>query len=157
MFGNHSCSACKASLQPEDGHDMCPSCLGLEHLREGLSKDPSMNCSIMPRSVRAARLVEVEDLLGHTPSLEQTTPSQVLPPAQSSQAKRWASETGDTPPRRRAKESRLASKVDQLTEELNQMKSLLLAFQPRPGAAEMASCGHAESGRRCTLCGGIGH
>ncbi len=82
------------SLQPEDGHDMCPLCLGLEHLREGLSEDPCMNCSIMPWSVRAARLVEVEDLLGHTPLPEQMTPAQVLLPAQPSLAKRWAAETG---------------------------------------------------------------
>jgi len=32
-----------ASLQPKDGHDLCPSCLGLERLREGLSENPGMN------------------------------------------------------------------------------------------------------------------
>ncbi|KAK5935151.1 hypothetical protein CgunFtcFv8_020537 [Champsocephalus gunnari] len=56
----NGCNTCMASLQPEDGHDLCPSCLGLEHLREGLSEDPCMNCTIMPRAVRAARLAKVE-------------------------------------------------------------------------------------------------
>lgn len=51
-----------ASLQPEDSHDLYPSCLDLVHLREGLSEDPCMNCSFMPRV--AARLAEVKLLKG---------------------------------------------------------------------------------------------
>ena len=70
MLGDHSCSACRASLQSEDGHDMCPPCLGLEHLREGLLEDLCMNCSFMPRAVRVARLAEAEHLLGHVPEPE---------------------------------------------------------------------------------------
>ncbi|GLD74087.1 uncharacterized protein AKAME5_002622700 [Lates japonicus] len=37
----HYCSTCMALLQPDDGHNLCPSCIGLEHLREGLSDNPS--------------------------------------------------------------------------------------------------------------------
>ena len=46
----------------EDGHQLCPSCLGIGHLREALT-DPCMDCGILPLSVREARLQEVEGLL----------------------------------------------------------------------------------------------
>lgn len=139
MFGDHSCSACMASLQPEDGHDMCPSCLGLEHLREGLSEDPCTNCSFMPRSVRAARLAEVEQLLGLVSSPEQLSSAQRLTPAQFGRSKRRAAETKGPASRKKVKESGLTSKVDQLTEEINQMKSLFLAFQSGTGAGELGA------------------
>ncbi|KAK0149825.1 hypothetical protein N1851_009418 [Merluccius polli] len=135
MFGEHSCSACLASLQPADGHDMCPACLGPEHLREGLSEDSCMNCSFMPRAVRASRLAEVEHLLGQAPEPGQLTPAQQSQ-AQPSRPKRRAAETAGASSGRRAKESKLASKVDQLTEELNQMKSLVLAIRSGTGAGD---------------------
>ncbi|KAL6094704.1 uncharacterized protein ACO6RY_16060 [Pungitius sinensis] len=53
-----------APLQPEDSHDLCPFCLGLKHLREGLSEAACMDCGIMSRAVRAASLAEVERLGG---------------------------------------------------------------------------------------------
>lgn len=62
VINSRSCSTCMASLQPEDSHDLYPSCLDLVHLREGLSEDPCMNCSFMPRV--AARLAEVKLLKG---------------------------------------------------------------------------------------------
>ncbi|CAL8254943.1 unnamed protein product [Boreogadus saida] len=40
MLSAHSCVACMASLQVEDGHDQCPACLGVEHLREAVSVAP---------------------------------------------------------------------------------------------------------------------
>lgn len=43
----HCCTTYMASLQPEDGRDLCPLCLGLEHLRKGLSNRPCMNCTSM--------------------------------------------------------------------------------------------------------------
>ncbi|XP_073732290.1 uncharacterized protein [Misgurnus anguillicaudatus] len=134
MVGKHSCSACMAPLQLEDGHDLCPSCLGFEHLKEGLSDDPCMNCGIMPRAVRAARLAEVEQLLGSTSSIGHLTPAQRLVPDQSGQSKRQAAEAAGPTPAKKAKGPRLASKVDQLTAELNTMKSLFLAFQSGTGA-----------------------
>lgn len=36
-----------APLQPEDGHDHCPTCLGIERLKAGLSDEPYMNCSFV--------------------------------------------------------------------------------------------------------------
>ncbi|XP_047454133.1 uncharacterized protein LOC125016013 [Mugil cephalus] len=139
MFGNHSCSACMASLQPEDGHDLCPSCLGLEHLKEALSDDACMNCSFMPWAVRAARLAEVEQLLTLSPSPEQLTPAQGVVPTRSGRPKRRAAETAVPTSRKRVKESSLATKVDQLTTEINNMKSLFLTFQSGTGAGEPAA------------------
>lgn len=123
-----------APLQLEDGHDLCPSCLGFEHLKEGLSDDPCMNCGIMPWAVRAARLAEVEQLLGSTSSIGHLTPAQRLVPDQTGQSKRQAAEAAGPTPAKTAKGPRLASKVDQLTAELNTMKSLFLAFQSGTGA-----------------------
>ena len=125
MLGDHSCSACLASMQSEDGHDMCPQCLGLKHLRDGLSEDPCMNCCLMPRAVRVARLAEAEHLLGHVPKPNYLTPAQKL--------------TAGAPSGKRAKESKLASRVDQLTEELNQVKSLFLAIQSGTGAGDVGA------------------
>ena len=50
-------------LLASDGHDECPKCLGVVHLREGLSDSQCMNCSYMPRDLKLARLAEVEGRL----------------------------------------------------------------------------------------------
>ena len=60
MESSHYCTSCQAPLQPDDGHDLCPACLGPEHLREALEGNPCMNCSYMSRAARLARLAEVE-------------------------------------------------------------------------------------------------
>lgn len=133
MFISHSCSDCMASLQPEDGHDLCPSCLGLDHLREALTEGACMNCSFMPREMRVARLAELEQL-DPSPSLERLTPAQRVIPAQTDRPKRRASETPGPAPRKKVRQSNLASKVDKLTMEMENMKSLLLAFQSETGA-----------------------
>ena len=49
-----------APLLALDGHDECPACLGVVHLREGLSDDQCMKCSFMPHGLKVARLAEVE-------------------------------------------------------------------------------------------------
>ncbi|CAL8387734.1 unnamed protein product [Boreogadus saida] len=134
MVGDHSCSACMAPLQIEDGHDLCPSCLGLGHLKEGLSDDPCMNCTFMPRAVRVARLAEVEQRLGLVSSPELLPPAQRRNPAQDGRSKRWAAVTAGPTSRKKVRESGLASKVGQLTAELESMKCLFLAFQAGTGA-----------------------
>ncbi|MEQ2162826.1 hypothetical protein GOODEAATRI_023882 [Goodea atripinnis] len=48
---NLCCASCSVPLQPEDGHDMCPPCLGVDHLREALSDHACSNCSVLPRAV----------------------------------------------------------------------------------------------------------
>ena len=73
----HVCGACVALLEPDDGHDRCPSCLGFEHLREGLTERACMNCGSMPLALRLARLAAVE----HPAAVD--LPSMApLPPAQ---------------------------------------------------------------------------
>ncbi|CAB1330699.1 unnamed protein product [Coregonus sp. 'balchen'] len=62
MLGMHGCSSCGAELQVEDGHDLCPTCLGVGHLHEALS-DPCINCAIRPVKVREAQLARVEGLV----------------------------------------------------------------------------------------------
>ncbi|KAK9523796.1 hypothetical protein VZT92_017688 [Zoarces viviparus] len=99
MFDFPGCRTCLAPLQPDDGHDLCPSCLGLEHLREGLSENPCMNCGIMPQAVRAARFAEADHLTG----MVDLPLSGQLDPAQPTRSKRHSSRvlslklTGGTP------------------------------------------------------------
>ncbi|MED6265893.1 hypothetical protein CHARACLAT_030112, partial [Characodon lateralis] len=50
----------KTTLTPsaglvEDGHELCPKCLSIGHLKEALT-DPCMNCSILPLLVAEDRL-----------------------------------------------------------------------------------------------------
>ena len=81
-----------------------------------------MNCTIMPRAVRAARLAEVELLTeGGLPPAQST-------PAQPTHPRRWAAEAAGAPPKKRTKPDRLSSRVDLLTTELAQVKSLPLAL-----------------------------
>ncbi|CAJ1084184.1 LOW QUALITY PROTEIN: uncharacterized protein LOC114481864 [Xyrichtys novacula] len=44
----HPCSSCEAPLEPDDGHELCPRCLGVAHLRDALGDDACMNCTYMP-------------------------------------------------------------------------------------------------------------
>ncbi|MEQ2208507.1 hypothetical protein XENOCAPTIV_003562, partial [Xenoophorus captivus] len=50
---------CGAVLQADEGHDLCPTCLGRDHLVDALSEKPCMNCSFMPRALRVARLAQL--------------------------------------------------------------------------------------------------
>lgn len=128
MDDSHFCASCEAPLQSEDGHDLCPACLGPEHLREALSDNPCMNCSYLPWSVRAARLADIDcqEDEGDLP------PSGQSPPAQQKRSKRRAEATAVAPSRKRGKSdhSRLSPKVEQLSAELAQMRSMLRARQP---------------------------
>ncbi|MEQ2311373.1 hypothetical protein AMECASPLE_019200 [Ameca splendens] len=58
---NLCCAPCSSPLQPEDGHDMCPTCLGVDHLREALSDHACSNCSVLPRAVRLAQVEQPAD------------------------------------------------------------------------------------------------
>ena len=66
-------------------------------------------------------------------------PAQRLLPAQPSQPKHRAAETAGAPSGKRAKESKLTSRVDQLTEELNQVKSVFLAIQSGTSAGDVGA------------------
>ncbi|KAK7905160.1 hypothetical protein WMY93_017767 [Mugilogobius chulae] len=125
MLESLCCKTCLAPLQPEDGHELCPSCLGIDHLKEGLSDTPCMNCGIMPRAVREARLATIESAMG----LQQTHPQT----DQTATRKRTAGRSSATLTRKRAKTEKhstgLSVRVDSLSSELAQMKSLLQSMQ----------------------------
>ncbi|ROL50131.1 hypothetical protein DPX16_15172 [Anabarilius grahami] len=82
-----------AILQTDDGHDCCPSSLGLEHLKQGLTEDAFMNCSVMSWERRTSRT--------------------------------FGASAGKRP-----KEDPLVKKVEVLTAEFAQIKSLLMNLQP---------------------------
>ncbi|MEQ2170668.1 hypothetical protein GOODEAATRI_002672, partial [Goodea atripinnis] len=101
--------------------DLSPTCLGRDHLVEALSENPCMNCSFMPRALRVARLAQLcpQDDADLTPS------GQVAPLRRS---KHRDETTVSVPPsrRKRAKSDQaLATRVEQLSTELAEMKSLL--------------------------------
>ncbi|CAL8339509.1 unnamed protein product [Boreogadus saida] len=127
----HICVACAALLELEDGHDSCPPCLGLEHLRESLTDSACMNCSLLPWVLRVARLAELENrATANNPSALMS-----LPPNQPGRLGRQrhdgAAATG-APPKKKARGG-LAAKVDGLAADMEQMRSLLLALQPGTG------------------------
>ena len=58
----NSCVNCRAPLEPEDGHRECPSCLGVEHLRQGLTELACADCMCLSMAARTARLAMVGPL-----------------------------------------------------------------------------------------------
>ncbi|MEQ2207719.1 hypothetical protein XENOCAPTIV_017485, partial [Xenoophorus captivus] len=105
----------------DDGHDLCPTCHGHDHLVEALSDNPFMNCSFMPHALRVAQLAQLcpQDYADLPPS------GQVAPLRRS---KRLGETTVSVPRsmRKRAKSDQgLATRVKQLSTELAEMKSLL--------------------------------
>lgn len=134
MEGSHSCVGCGAALQAGDGHDLCPSCLGLDHLREALSENPCMNCSYMPRAVRTARLAQLSE--GDLP------PSGQVALAPRGRPKRRGTSTAvAAPPRKRARSNEaLSSRVEQLSAELAEMRSFFQANQTAIPTEEEGLC-----------------
>ncbi len=54
-----TCKLCPSTFLPDDGHDMCPSCLGIQHLKKALT-DPCLHCSLLPMSERLLGLAELD-------------------------------------------------------------------------------------------------
>lgn len=92
------------------------------HLQEALTDEACMNCSIMPWSVRLARLAQLEPPTSQT-ALSTEAPAQkrsgtlcrVCVPAKRSKA---------------ALRDKLSSKVDPWAADMEQMKKLLMNIQP---------------------------
>lgn len=96
------------------------------HLQEALADEACMNCSIMPRSVRLARLAQLEPPTGlpsfqtalstEAPAQKRSgAPCRVCVPAKRSQA---------------ALRDELSSKVDPWAADMEQMNKLLMNVQP---------------------------
>lgn len=135
MDGSHCCVACGAALQADDGHDLCPACLGLDHLQDALSDTPCMNCSYMPRAVRMTRLAQLSPMAG----VDSSPPSGQTLVAQPRRSKRRSEPTA-TPAAPRAKRTKsdtgLSAKVEQLSAELDVMRSLLQSRTSAPSRSE---------------------
>lgn len=100
---------------------MCPSCLGSDHPKEGLSGDPCVNYGFIPWSLSAARLAEVEELIGVL-LLGRWYPVQTLALATPCHIRCWAMETGSRF-FKRTRELHLVTRFDDLTAKMNQMKA----------------------------------
>ncbi|MEQ2164807.1 hypothetical protein GOODEAATRI_010479 [Goodea atripinnis] len=143
---NLCCASCSAPLQPEDGHDMCPPCLGVDHLREALSDNACSYCSVLTRAVLLARLSSVEHPVDWTVSVQQDP----LPLGQGVASTKRSAE--DVPLARRAKRRGppgLSCRVDQLSTELAQMKALLQSLwadggRSEPSPPEQGGSSHCE-------------
>ncbi|MEQ2183524.1 hypothetical protein GOODEAATRI_033562, partial [Goodea atripinnis] len=131
VMDNLCCASCSAPLQPEDGHDMCPPCLGVDHLREALSD----HACVLPRAVRLARLSSVEQPVDWTVSVQQDP----LPLGQGAASTKRSAEDVPLASGRRAKRHGppgLSSRVDQLSTELARMKALLQSLGADGGRSE---------------------
>lgn len=123
-----------APLSPEDGHDRCPSCLGIEHLRQALTEHACTNCTCMPLAERAARLVRFDSNLAEAGLPPSGTPAG-SPPSGSKRRRRTQDDASVAKKKRKSVEP-LALKVDTLATEFAQIKALLLNLQPGgPSAA----------------------
>ncbi|CAL9683629.1 unnamed protein product [Knipowitschia caucasica] len=126
-----ACQSCLAPMQQDDGHVLCPSCLGVGHLREALTERACPDCAVMPWPVRVARLSALD---GHFSGDSGDCESALLvdrPPGRKRESAR-----GDDPPRKKSKSSGrgvLTSKVDSLSVELAQLRTLLHDLQAGTG------------------------
>ncbi|MEQ2162723.1 hypothetical protein GOODEAATRI_022702, partial [Goodea atripinnis] len=120
---------------PDDGNDMCPPCLGVDHLREALSDHACSNYSVLPRAVWFARLSSVEQPADWAVSVQQDP---LLPGQAAALTKRAAV---DVPLASGGRAKRrgplgLSTRVDQLLTELAQMKALLQSLRADGGRGE---------------------
>ncbi len=125
-----TCKLCPSTFLPDDGHDMCPSCLGIQHLKKALT-DPCLHCRLLPMSERLLRLVELDPNsavgLGDA-DFQSTTHTR----------KRGASAAAVAPHSKKKAPSRkdhmeetsLSKTVAVLSSEMSELKRLLQTLQP---------------------------
>lgn len=117
------CSSCQQRMELEDAHDQCPSCLGIDHLKEAL-EDPCMHCSVMPLEVRRVRLAAFKKI-------------------KEGAVKRKASASAPCQKKKEAKKD-LARRVDELADGMGKIQEFLAKLQPQP-ASEIFESGREES------------
>ncbi|XP_061590737.1 uncharacterized protein LOC133456285 [Cololabis saira] len=121
-----ACTSCGTLLLVEDGHELCPQCLGVGHLREALS-DPCINCSILPLSVREDRLRQVEGLLFRS-DLPPSGPAHVSAGSRKKHRDKRRAGPHDErsgPTQKKAKDAPSRSEMEDLRAELEQLKALV--------------------------------
>lgn len=126
-FAGVACSACRAPLEPDDGHDECPSCLGVEHLRQGLTEHACLNCSLLPLDTRQLRLEQLQ--VGPSPPSVHAQCGQTV--TLSSRKRKGAKARHGHPATKVSRRDPVALKVDSLASELDNIKGLLVALQHR--------------------------
>lgn len=130
----NSCISCQAPLEPEDGHRECPSCLGVEHLRQGLTELACADCMCLSVAARTARLANVGPMTDSTQASGGQA-AKVTPAAKVTTAARPGKHSGvATRPTCTATDQRpgdLAQRVDRMAADLEEMKALLISLQPQ--------------------------
>lgn len=111
------------TMELYDGHQLCPSCLGLVHLREVLT-NPCMDCSIMSVAQRQARLTSLA-------GKEDDTVARPLHKEKKA-VKRHSREETERPQKKRKSTHGLAQQVESLSSDMEQIKSLLLSLNKNP-------------------------
>lgn len=120
------CVDCRAPLEPDDGHDLCPSCLGIGHLKQGLTDQACANCTCLSLATRAARLAQLEGQLASCPPPAPRDGS--LSPRAPKRPTQHPRKAPSVP--KRKKVDPLVQRVDTLTSEFAEIKALLYNLQP---------------------------
>ncbi len=119
------CSSCQQQMGLDDGHDQCPSYLGVEHLREAL-EDPCIHCNMIPLAVRRACLIGSSSNMGGR--------------------KRKTSASASVPlPKQKKGKKELARRVDELADGIGKIQEFLSKLQPQP-IPEVSESGSEETG-----------
>lgn len=127
------CLDCRAPLDPDDGHELCPSCLGLDHLKEGLTELACIHCSCLSMACRKERLALVEG--GKLPSVRGGT----VPPGPQKRPRAERQEPPGRPPAKLSKVDLVAQRVDTMAAEFAELKAILLGRQQPAAAIATAS------------------
>ncbi len=120
-----SCKLCPNTLLPDDGHDHCPSCLGIQHLKEAMT-DPCLYCAMLPLSERQLCLAELD------PNSSASLAQPYIAPRHA-QKRRTSAAAGAPPTKKKClpkTENSLSKTVASLSSEMAEMKCLLQSLQP---------------------------
>lgn len=110
---------------------LCPSCLGIGHLREALTTDACFNCVSIPLAERSARLAMVESNM----------PMTTFASSPRKGSKRRKRPHADAPSAKKDyRDHALSAKVETLASEFAQIKSLLLNLQPNNVETSPVAC-----------------
>lgn len=117
------CTLCGTPMDVNDPHDNCPTCLGIKHLREALT-DPCLHCSQLSIQQRQARLAGLE---GETDCLLSNTATK----KSTNTAKRKAVSHAPQKTKMPKRSGALTRRVDALSDNVTQIRELLLSMQPQ--------------------------
>ncbi len=135
-----SCTLCDSSMELDDGHDHCISCLGPEHLKQDFS-DPCPSCSCLPLAIRESRLARWNAQFDYSLLSIDTTLSE--------RGVKRASWTVVPPPKKKKVKtsSVLERRVDQLTEGMGQIQPFLASMKKNNEEQRLAESNTVDSGR----------